>query len=280
MASSGSSGGIVEKIRSDIQSKVGSAKFFKAFLAKYWYPIVTKRLMEDDHYFLNWGYEEDPPLGIALDPQDEPNRYYIQLYHRTVAQGDIKGKDVLEASCGHGGGASYLVRTFEPASYTGLDFNAEGIKYCQKTHLLPGLSFVHGNAEDLPFPAESFDAVVNVEASHNYPTFTKFLAEVHRVLRPGGELLFADMRFREDVPEWEAELAGSPLRITSERIINEDVMRGLEKNATRGMDLIRRHLPKFMHNFARDFAAVPGSRSYNNLENGKMSYRMYRLGKD
>ncbi len=83
---------IVEKIRSDIQSRVGSARFFKAFLAKYWYPVVTRRLMEDDHYFLNWGYEEDPPLAIPLDPADEPNRYYIQLYHRTVAQGDIKGE--------------------------------------------------------------------------------------------------------------------------------------------------------------------------------------------
>jgi ubiquinone/menaquinone biosynthesis C-methylase UbiE len=122
--------------------------------------------------------------------------------------------------------------------------------------------------------------VVNVEASHNYPTFTKFLDEVARVLRPGGQLLFADMRFREDCPLWESELANSPLRVTSERVINEDVMRGLEMNAERGMALIRRHLPKFMHNFARDFAAVPGSRSYNNLENGKMSYRMYSLVKD
>lgn len=271
---------IVEKIRSDIQSRVGSARFFKAFLSKYWYPIVTRRLMDDDHYFLNWGYEEDPPMAIPLDPSDEPNRYYIQLYHRTVAQGDIKGKDVLEASCGHGGGANYLVRTFEPKSYTGLDYNAEGIAYCQAKHKLPGLKFVHGNAEDLPFPDGSFDVVVNVEASHNYPTFTKFLDEVARVLRPGGQLLFADMRFREDIPEWESDLSNSPLRITSERVINEDVMRGLEKNAERGMALIRRHLPKFMHNFARDFAAVPGSRSYNNLENGKMSYRMYSFVKD
>jgi ubiquinone/menaquinone biosynthesis C-methylase UbiE len=271
---------LVEKIRSDIQSRVGSARFFKAFLSKYWYPIVTRRLMEDDHYFLNWGYEEDPALGVPLDPADEPNRYYIQLYHRTVDQGDIRGKDVLEVSCGHGGGANYLVRTFQPATYTALDYNAEGIAYCQKKHKLPGLTFVHGNAEALPFPDGSFDAVVNVEASHNYPTFTKFLDEVARVLRPGGQLLFADMRFREDCAEWESELANGPLRVTSERIINEDVMRGLEMNAERGMALIRRHLPKFMHNFARDFAAVPGSRSYNNLENGKMSYRMYSLVKD
>lgn len=271
---------IVEKIRSDIQSRVGSARIFKAFLAKYWYPVVTRRLMEDDHYFLNWGYEEDPPLAIPLDPADEPNRYYIQLYHRTVAQGDIKGKKVLEVSCGHGGGADYLVRTFRPAEYTGLDFNAEGIAYCRKKHKLPGLDFVHGNAEELPFQDESFDTVINVEASHNYPTFTKFLDEVARVLRPGGEFLFTDMRFSEDCADWERELANSKLRKTSERIINQDVMRGLENNATRGVELIRRHLPKLLHNFARDFAAVPGSRSYNNLENGKMSYRMYSFAKE
>ncbi len=183
-------------------------------------------------------------------------------------------------SCGHGGGADYLVRTFRPAEYTGLDFNAEGIAYCRKKHTLPGLDFVHGNAEELPFQDESFDTVINVEASHNYPTFTKFLDEVARVLRPGGEFLFTDMRFSEDCADWEYELANSKLRKTSERIINQDVMRGLENNATRGVELIRRHLPKLLHNFARDFAAVPGSRSYNNLENGKMSYRMYSFAKD
>jgi ubiquinone/menaquinone biosynthesis C-methylase UbiE len=49
-----------------------------------------------------------------------------------------------------------------------------------------GLDFVHGDAESLPFSDGSFDAVINVEASHAYPRLTRFLEEVVRVLRPGG----------------------------------------------------------------------------------------------
>ena len=53
-------------------------------------------------------------MGLPLDESDEPNRYSIQLYHQTATQIDISGKDVLEVSCGHGGGASYLTRTSAP----------------------------------------------------------------------------------------------------------------------------------------------------------------------
>ncbi|SIG06667.1 Probable methyltransferase [Mycobacteroides abscessus subsp. abscessus] len=93
---------------------------------------------------------------------------------------------MLEVGCGHGGGASYLVRALQPASYTGMDLNPDGISFCRRRHDLPGLEFVQGDAEDLPFPDESFDAVINVESSHLYPHFPVFLTEVARVLRPGG----------------------------------------------------------------------------------------------
>jgi hypothetical protein len=87
---------------------------------KYVYPLAT-RLMADDVLFMDWAYEEDPPMSLPLTASDEPNRAHIQLYHRTATQADLCGKRVLEVSCGRGGGASYLVRTLRPASYTGLD---------------------------------------------------------------------------------------------------------------------------------------------------------------
>ena len=89
----------------------------------------------------------DPPLGLPLDASDEPNRYSINLYHQVATQVDLTGKKVLEASCGHGGGASYLTRTLKPASYTGLDYNPDGIAYCRKRHTLLGLDFKNRDAE-------------------------------------------------------------------------------------------------------------------------------------
>ena len=39
--------------------------FSTSFLGRYMYPIVT-RFGNDDLVFLNWGYEEDPPMSIPL----------------------------------------------------------------------------------------------------------------------------------------------------------------------------------------------------------------------
>jgi hypothetical protein len=45
----------------------------------YWYPLLTRRLDADDVVFLNYGYEEDPPMGVPLAAPDEPDRSCIQL---------------------------------------------------------------------------------------------------------------------------------------------------------------------------------------------------------
>jgi SAM-dependent methyltransferase len=247
---------------------------------KYWYPLITRRWEQDDIIFLNWGYEEDPPLGLPLAPEDEPNRYCIQLYHRTATQADLGGKQVLEVSCGHGGGAAYLVRTLGPAAYTGLDYNPDGVAFAQKRHNLPGLEFVHGNAESMSFPDESFDAVINVEASHAYPHFDRFLSEMVRVLRPGGHFLYADFRGFLEYDAWDAALAGMPMRMVSKREINAEVLRGLDNNSPRYLDLVGRHVPKFLQPFGRVFSGAPGTLANRQLQSGKASYRMYHFIKD
>lgn len=249
-------------------------------VAKYGYPIGTKLMGADEMLFINWAYEEDPPMGLPLSAADEPDRYYIQLYHTVATQVPLEGKKVLEVSCGHGGGSSYLVRSQHPASYTGLDLNPAGIRFCQKRHRLPGLDFVQGDAENLPFPDASFDVVLNVEASHHYPHFSKFLTEVARVLRPGGHFLYTDLRAQHVIPEWEAALAAAPLREVSQRSIDDEVKRGLEKNSPRLQELINRRVPKFLQGFARSNAGVQGGRLYRGVELGLFSYRVYDFVKD
>jgi ubiquinone/menaquinone biosynthesis C-methylase UbiE len=255
-------------------------RLFKAVENNYWYPFLSRRLEAEDLTCLNYGYEEDPPMGLPLVESEERNRFGIQLYHRVATQTDLNAKQVLEVSCGHGGGASYLVRTLCPASYTGLDFNPDGIAFCQKRHQLPGLDFMHGDAESLPFADQSFDAVVNVEASHAYPRLPRFLAEMVRVLRPGGHFLYADFRGRSEFPGWDAALADTQMRQVSERVINPEVLRGLEKNAQRSIDLIDRLVPTFLRPFGRRFAGVPGTGLYRDIERGKIEYRMYCFTKD
>lgn len=246
---------------------------------KLWYPFLTRRLRAEEVLFLNYAFEDDPPRALVLDPDDEPNRACIQLYHHVATQVDLRGKSVLEVSCGHGGGASWLARTLRPARYTGLDLNPTGVAFCRRRHDVAGLAFVAGDAEDLPFSDASFDVVINVEASHCYPHFPKFLAEVARVLRPGGEFLYADFRFNQGLAEWERDLATAPLTLRGSRVINAEVLRGMNRNSARSVDLIVRHLPTWMHGLGRDFAGIKGSRIYAALERGDVSYRSYHFAK-
>jgi ubiquinone/menaquinone biosynthesis C-methylase UbiE len=214
-------------------------------------------------------------MGIPLLPADEPYRACIQLYHHVAMQVELGGKNVLEVSCGHGGGASYLSRTLQPKSYIALDLNPAGINYCKKRHHIDRLNFVQGDAENLPFEPNTFDAVINIEASHCYPTFPRFLAEVARVLRPGGYFLYADFRFADCQTEWEKAIATTPLKILHTRNINAQVLRGMNHNSARSQELVARHLPKFMHSLGRDFAGITGSRVHNALSSGELSYRSY-----
>jgi ubiquinone/menaquinone biosynthesis C-methylase UbiE len=255
---------------------IGTTKVVKKLVSKYWYPLLSRRFGKEDVVFLNYGYETDPPMGLPLDESDEPSRYGIQLYHETATQVDLSGKKVLEISCGHGGGAAYLMRTVHPAAYTGLDFNGEGIAFCQERHQIPGVDFVQGDAENLPFPDASFDAVLNVEASHAYPHFDRFIAEVARVLRPGGHFLYADLRGHQEFAEWDETLAEAPMQQVSKRVINPQVLLSLQKNSKRYLDLIN-SLPTILHPFGRLFAGVPGSLVYRELEAGRNSYRMYHF---
>jgi len=246
---------------------------------KLWYPFLTRRLRDDEVLFLNYAFETDPPLALPLAPTDEPHRACIQLYHHVAAQADLRDREVLEVSCGHGGGASYLTRTFRPRRYTGLDLNPRGVAFCRQRHAVDGLTFVQGDAEALPFAAGTFDAVVNVEASHCYPSLPRFLAEIARVLRPGGHFLYADFRFNDGLAAWESALAAAPLERRALRVINADVMRGMELNSARSTDLIVRHLPKFLHALGRDFAGIKGSRLHAALERDELSYRSYHFAK-
>ncbi len=217
---------------------------------KYFYPNLT-RLFADDTLILSAGYEEDPPMALPLAASDEPNRFGIQLYHRTATQADFSGKRVLEVGCGHGGGASYLTRTLGPASYTGLDLNPAAIAFCRKKHNLPGLDFERGDAQNLPFPDQSFDVVINIESSHCYPRLSSFLAEVARLLRPGGHFLYADTQPPDGIAAWEAALANAPMRMVSQRVINAEVLRAMEKTSKQRLEVIDRRAPALLRGLAR-----------------------------
>jgi SAM-dependent methyltransferase len=221
---------------------------------------------------------ESDATGLKLDPEDEPDRLSIQLYYRVVGARDLRGKRVLEVGCGRGGGASFVARYLHPAALTGVDLSARAVRYCQRKHPGELLTFLRGDAEHLPLPSNSFDAVVNVESSHCYPSFDGFLGEVARVLRPQGNFLFADL-----VPSDKVERVRGQLKerftIQEEESVTANVVRALELDSNRRNLFIQKRAPQFLHKGLQAFAGVKGSPIFDALASGTCQYLRFVLQK-
>lgn len=227
---------------------------------------------------MNYGYAGlDQPATVELLQRDEDERYGLQMYDQAASWADLEGKYVLEVGSGRGGGASYLARYKKPAEYVGLDLSDPGIAFCNKYHNVNNLRFVKGDAENLPFDDDSFDAVVNVESSRCYPNIMRFFSEVKRVLRPNGSFLLTDMRWKADVPMLREQLAESGFQIKEEKQIREHVVRALDQDDTRKTALIGQRIPKFLVKAFGEFAGVRGSGRYNSFASGEMEYWSFHV---
>jgi len=166
-----------------------------SLIQKLSYEIMSELNTDRTMTFINLGYAGlETPNTVTLPQEDEASRYSIQLYDYLFKFCDSSGKDVLEVGCGRGGGARFLFKTYRPKTYLGIDFAKANIAFCNRVHAGDGLRFEVGRAEALAVPDSSKDIIINVESSHCYTSPGSFFKEVHRILKPGGMFLFADIR--------------------------------------------------------------------------------------
>ena len=243
-------------------------------ISQAWYESLARFDRDADMVFMNYGWADPDGEGpqLALLPQDEPDRYCIQFYHRVTATVDLRGRDVLEVGSGRGGGASYIMRYLEPASMTGLELASSAVAFCRQHHTTPGLSFVQGRAEDLQFPDASYDAVVNIESAHCYHDMARFMGEVYRVLRPGGLFLYADYCNHDKLAALRETLLAPGFSVVEEEIVNRGVVRALELDNARKQELIARKVPPMIHAFFREFAGLEGTQRYTVFKNEEKVY--------
>jgi ubiquinone/menaquinone biosynthesis C-methylase UbiE len=260
--------------------------FFRKLTRHVMYQLMARFLQHQDWTFMNYGYAylgsrtQDGTGRLALQPEDETNRYCIQLYHHVVSAIDLTGCRVLEIGCGRGGGSHFIKRYHNPVEMTGMDFSKRAVAFCQRRHNLPGLRFTHGDAEALPFDDESFHAVVNVESSHCYRSIPQFLSEVTRVLRPGGHLLFADFRRNRTLAALRKEIAESGLQIVAHRDITQNVLAAMDADNARKLAQIRgEETPSWLVESMEEFAGAPDSRIYEEFTQYHATYVSYTLRK-
>lgn len=234
----------------------------------------------DTWTFMNYGYEPvDPAERPRLEEADEPDRYFIQLYHHVATAVSVKGLDILEVGSGRGGGASYIKRYLEPKTMTGLDFSPKAIAFCRARHNVAALTFIPGDAEALPFADASFDAVINIESSHCYGSFERFATQVARVLRPGGYFLFADFRESQASTYLPAQLTHSGLELVRKVDITPNVLAALDTYNAAKLALIESQIHWWMRKLFQNFAAVKGSPIYESFKDRSMVYHHYLLQK-
>lgn len=228
---------------------------------------------------MNYGYSS-PDLLVELKPEDEPNRYSIQLYHLLATSVDLKDKTLLEIGCGRGGGLSYIAKYLPIKSATGVDLNKRASKFSSNFYKIKDLNFMQGDAQKLNIENESYDAILNVESSHRYPNFNSFLSEVNRILKPGGHFLFTDFRYDYEMEELDKQIKSSGLNVVHNQKITPQVVKALDLDNNRRHKLVQKLAPKFLHKIALNFSGAIGSETYNNFASGKYEYFTYILEKN
>jgi SAM-dependent methyltransferase len=153
------------------------------------------------------------------------------------------------------------------------------VAFCNRHYKLPGLTFLCGDAEALPFNACRFDAVVNIEAAMNYGSMERFVAEVHRVLRPGGSFLFADQCAAGDAAELRAALLRPGFEIVRERDITANIVAALDESSAPTTTLIDRLIARPLRPLVQQFAGVRGTLVYQRFASGSLRYKLFTLRK-
>jgi ubiquinone/menaquinone biosynthesis C-methylase UbiE len=253
----------------------------KKLLWRQWYQFLAGHHQTKAWSFMNYGYASlhDHSDRLKLDEEDEPNRYFIQLYRHVATAVDLTNLDVLEIGSGRGGGASYIKRYLNPKALTGVDFSDKAVQFCKRTHDVDGLSFIKGDAESLSFDAERFDIVINIESSHCYGSMEAFLANVKRVLRHRGYLLYADLRNRNDVVVLQRQMEQSGMKILKREDITPNIIKSLDLDNERKLLLIRAFFKTWLLKSFQEFAGVKGSKIYAGFKSGAMVYLHYVLQK-
>ncbi|MFA5629223.1 MAG: class I SAM-dependent methyltransferase [Dehalococcoidales bacterium] len=113
--------------------------------------------------------------------------------------------DLLEIGCGTGAVSKYIAETYD-GNIIGLDIDDKQIQEnLKKIKNRPNLKFIVADALELPFEDNSFDVVLSFGVLHHIDGWQKALAEVNRVLRPGGYFIGAEVIYPEAISSMDKE---------------------------------------------------------------------------
>lgn len=125
-------------------------------------------------------WTEKPSWGIWGTPESELD----------LLPDDMAGMHAIELGCGTAYVSAWMARS--GARCVGIDISEKQLETARRLASEHGvdLELVHGNAEKIPYPDESFDFAVSEYGVAIWADPYKWIPEAWRALRPGGELSF------------------------------------------------------------------------------------------
>jgi arsenite methyltransferase len=168
------------------------------------YASVSEQPEQDFVFPTGRGWAED--LGYPPELANVPDRAVESFagVANPFSLGRLaRGERVLDL--GSGAGTDSLVAAQmvgEQGRVTGIDMTSEMLAKARAAAAEIGatnVEFVEGEAEQLPFPDESFDVVISNGVVDLIPDKDAVFAELHRVLVPGGRLQIADVTIQNPV---------------------------------------------------------------------------------
>jgi ubiquinone/menaquinone biosynthesis C-methylase UbiE len=112
-----------------------------------------------------------------------------RIVDAVVRLGQMKpGDRVADLGCGSGAFTELLTK--RGLNAVGLDISPKLIELALKKY--PGIEFLEGDAENLPFADGSLDGVLLSGLVHHFPQPQRLAQETFRVLKPGGRFVAFD----------------------------------------------------------------------------------------
>ena len=154
------------------------------------------------------------PERIVPD-ETEPGIVALHLKRYEFALPYCRGATVLDAGCGVGYGTAHVAQLAQRV--VGVDVSDEAISYAREHYAAPNIEFLVADVLGLPFDAHTFDTACSFEIVEHVPDAERFVAELARVLKPGGRLVLStpraeDPTVRPDNPFHEREFDADELR--------------------------------------------------------------------